>query len=456
MTAMHRWAALTAVVASLLMAGLDFAHAGEDRLRDMNRRGMEAYDLLEYEEAREILSDAIVFAKRNRLGDSPIAARVHLNLGIVFFSGMQDENSAAIEFVNALEIDPGIAIPAAYRTRAMQSLLDEILADVVDDPAQAGCGGVSGLEHALIEEAAAGQARTVTVQVSSDVRANRVVLYYRTQGTSTYDELELQQVGECAYRGDIPGHNVAGEYIYYYVAARRAGNDVATSGSAGTPNIIEVRDAVEVENPLAGDRSGAAAADRPSPDLDGDSIFVMLAIGTGGGYVTGNTEQAKHQVGCCFAPALLQVLPEVGYFLNPQTSLSLAFRMGFPLDANLPGHATAAPGGYARLRYALSDTGLGGLISFLVGGGVMRNTVPLAEPVQGGDTDTAASGPLLAGAGVGYAWALGDSFQLVTELNAIAGIPIVSCIGDCGPVGRGVEPNFAVQIDANLGLLISF
>ena len=86
----------------------------------------------------------------------------------------------------------------------------------------------------------------------------------------------------------------------------------------------------------------------------------------------------------------------------------------------------------------------------------MRNTVPLNEPLPQGTTDTVASGPLLAGAGAGYIFGLGDSFALVTEVNAIAGIPVVSCIGDCSPAGAGVEPNFAIQIDANFGLMISF
>jgi hypothetical protein len=457
----HRFVALAALVAIGLTAGIGQAHANEDRLREMNRRGMEAYDLLEYEEARQILSDAIVFAKRNRLGDAPLTARVHLNLGIVFFSGLQDENAAAIEFVNALEINPNIQIPAAYRTRPMQVLLDEIRADLVGGPQAGGCGSVTGLQHDLIEEATAGQPRTVGAQVGQEVRAQRVVLYYRDQSTATYTEAELREVGDCAYQGQIPARDVTGEYIYYYIAAERGGRAIANSGSAGTPNIIEVRaDAVVRENPLArtgtGESVEGSTSDSGRVSANDASIFLLLGMGSGGGYVTGHTEQRKDQVACCFAPALFHVLPEVGFFLNPQTSISIALRMGFPLGADLPGHAVAAPGGYARLRYAISESGAGPSLAFLLGGGILRNTVPLAEPVQGGTTDTVASGPLFAGAGFGYAFPLGDMFRFVTELNAIAGIPVVSCLGDCGPAGRGVEPNFALQLDANVGLMISF
>ncbi len=190
-----RWVALAALVAIGLTAQLGVAHANEDRLRDMNRRGMEAYDLLEYEEARQILSDAIVFAKRNRLGDAQLTAEVHLNLGIVFFSGMLDENAAAIEFVNALEIDPSITIPAAYRTEAMQSLLDEIRGDLVGSSDTGGCSGLSGLDHTLIDEATRGQARTVTARVASDVRPRRVMLFYRDESTASYSEVEMREVG---------------------------------------------------------------------------------------------------------------------------------------------------------------------------------------------------------------------------------------------------------------------
>ena len=89
------------------------------------------------------------------------------------------------------------------------------------------------------------------------------------------------------------------------------------------------------------------------------TVFISLAVGTGGGYVTGTTEVAGSEVGCCFAPALLHLFPEIGYYFSRQMSLSAAFRMGFAVGANVMGHATAAPAGLLRLRYALAESGDG-------------------------------------------------------------------------------------------------
>ncbi len=454
----HRGVALAAVVALFATGGAGLAYADEDRLREMEQRAMESYQLLEYEEAQDILSDAIVYAKRNRLGDSDAAARIHLKLGVVFFAGFEDENAAAIEFVNAVEIDPDIQIPAAYRTSAMEELLGEIREDLVGDGASASCPGVSGVQHELVEVATAGRDRDIDVQVGDEVDVGSVVLYYRGQGTSDYDEIEMRQAGGCSYSGHIPGGDIAGDYLYYYIEAARGGERVGGSGSAGTPNIIEVSGdaALDAENPLDGVGDDPGARSRAAEIFD-HNVFVMLLAGTGGGYVSGSTEVEQERVGCCFAPSIMHAVPEIGIFVNPQVTVSVGSRVGFPLLANAgEGPATAAPAGTARLRYVLNDTGVGTTLNFLLGGGVMRNTVPLAEPSDDGDTDTAASGPVIVGAGVGYSFALGDRLQLVTELNALAGVPVVQCIGDCGPTGRGVEPGFALQFDGNVGLLLGF
>ena len=72
------------------------------------------------------------------------------------------------------------------------------------------------------------------------------------------------------------------------------------------------------------------------------------------------------------------------------------------------------------------------------------------------DTDTTASGPFLVGGGIGYLMALSGPMQLVAELNALAAIP--GGIKELGPCpGSGcVRPNFGVQADFNLGILLAF
>ena len=65
-----------------------------------------------------------------------------------------------------------------------------------------------------------------------------------------------------------------------------------------------------------------------------------------------------------------------------------------------------------------------------------------------GDTDTAVSGPLLIGTGAGYLRSVGGPMRFIAELNVIAGIPVAK-LGE-------IDPGFALQIDANLGLIVAF
>jgi hypothetical protein len=147
---------------------------------------------------------------------------------------------------------------------------------------------------------------------------------------------------------------------------------------------------------------------------------------------------------------VFHVFPELGFYLNRRLSVSVAARIGFPLDANRDEHSTAAPSGLLRVRYAVDETGNGLLVSGAVGGGVIRHTVKLdGVPMDEGDVDTSASGPLLAGAGAGYSKALGGPMRFLAELNAIVGIPVVEEF-------QQVKPNFAVQFDVNVGLIVGF
>jgi len=181
-------------------------------------------------------------------------------------------------------------------------------------------------------------------------------------------------------------------------------------------------------------------------------VFLNVAVGTGGGFVTGVTEQQANEVKCCFAPALLHVFPEVGFYVSPKTSIGAAFRMGFPIGANIPGHSTAAPAALIRIRQSLGEGQDGLQVVGSIGGGVLRNTIKLSEAPADMNTDIVASGPLLIGAGAAYTKALGGPIKFVAEANAIAGIPVIDKLG----ADPGFNLNFGVQVDVNLGLMFGF
>lgn len=452
------------------------------------KEAMENYDLLEYEEARKILNQALTVAKKAKMENDPVTAKVHLRLGIVYFAGLQDPESAKLSFLNAAEIDKGIALDKAYSTPEMAKLLEEAKAEAgsaaggggggdVEPPdgggggdlASVDCSTVTGVQHTIIDTAKGGKDLILDAAVGADVQPAKVAIMYRARGATDFTESKMVASG-CVYKGVIPKASMTGDLLHYYVAAYNdQGRVIASKGSAGSPNIVEIAGgggggnlALDEENPLGGGGGGEIRSGGGGGGGGGGrdigavitpkskkTLYIALVGGSGGGYVTGETEQQLNDVKCCFAPQLLHVQPEIGYYLNKTTTVAVVGRFGFPIGANIPGHSPVAPAGFVKVRKSLQPTGTGIVVSGGVGGGVIRDTIKLDGAPPEMDTDVVAIGPLFVTGGAGYSAALSSGLSLIAELNAVAGIPIVKELGPS-------RLNFGVQLDFNLGLHIGF
>ena len=442
-------------VAAVTLSGEALANPKlKKQIERKTAKAMESYDFMEFEEAKEKLLAVVVAAEDASLRD-PVVARAYVQLGVVYFSGLEDADSAREAFAQAVAIDPSVEITLDYRTKELSALLKE---------AKAGGGGSSGgaadcdveeMEHELLETAKTGTRQSVSALVAPDLGADKVVLYYRAEGQDEFAKASMKKKGECQFVGAIPGDAVRGEFVHYYVAAEDSdGKSLARKGSSGSPNIIEIGTSIDSEDPLSSSSGGSIGGGVEVGPSGPSKLFVSLAVGGGGGYVTGRTELEDSPVGCCFAPALLHLFPEIGYKLTPQMSISAALRLGFAIGANLEGHATMAPAGLLRVRYALNESGNGVEVSGALGGGFIRNTVKIRGAPAGMDTDTTATGPVLVGAGLGYRYGLSSSLKLVAELHSIAGL--TAGLKEVGSGSGSVRPNFGVQFDANLGILFNF
>ena len=78
-------------------------------------------------------------------------------------------------------------------------------------------------------------------------------------------------------------------------------------------------------------------------------VMLGVAVGTGW-HVTGSTEGGSVVQNCCIGSSLAVITPRLSYAISPTTTIGVAARIGLPIDANVDGHATAAPGGLLRLR----------------------------------------------------------------------------------------------------------
>jgi hypothetical protein len=459
---------LAALAALLVVAlGLSRAAAADPKadIAQKTKEAMESYDMMDYEAAKKLLGQALATAKKAKLEKDQATAKVYLSLGIAVFAA-GDPSGAKAAFTAAVQIDPKIQIPAEYRQPALVKLLDQVRAEVAPAPAEpppepAGvdCSSVTGVQHTIIDAGKTNVSTPIEAFVGSDVAPAKVSVMYRPEGALDFIESRLTKQGECKYTGSIPGSAMKGTVLHYYVAAYDANNRViAGKGSSGSPNIIELTPGPvgkgDTENPLGGNKQpegsgsggavhgGAAVAAKPA------KAYFVLVAGTSFGYVTGKTEFDNTVENCCIGNSLLVITPELGYYVNPQLSVGVAARLGVPLGANMPGHSTLAPGGVARVRYALSPSGEGVRVIGQLGAGILRNTIKLNNTGDGmGDTDIVGQGPLLIGAGVGYTRRVAGKISLVADLSVLGAIAVVKNLGTAPNLNNGVSADLSLGVN---------
>lgn len=421
-------------------------------IKSKTKKAMDEYDMMEFEAAKSLLAEAISIGEKKGSQGVELAS-AYLNLGIVLFSGLGERDGAAEAFASAVGIDASVELDVAYRTPELAELLKTARTGL----SAGGSCIQEGLEHELVDEAPRGATPEIRVKLGTSVSADKLFVFYRGEGQLAFSKLPMKKEGDCEYMGRIPRAAMQGEFLHYYVVAvDSSGKEIERKGSSGSPNIIEVAAAtgsvsMNDENPV-GEKDGSILSPGQSK-----TVFLSVAVGSGTGYINGPTEKIKREVECCFAPALLHLMPEIGYYLSERLSISAAFRMGFPIGANVDGHATFAPAGLLRFRYApFGSDGDGVQLSGVLGGGIIRNTVVIDEAPDDMNTDTTAMGPLLFGGGLGYIVSLGGPMRLSAEVNALAAVTAgFDEIGTC-PGDGCVTPTNGVQFDANLAVLVAF
>jgi hypothetical protein len=470
-----RHVARVAVIAAALGAAPRSAEADpRSEIVQKAKEAMDSYDLMDYEAARRMLSQALVMAKRAKLDRDALAARLYLSLGIAAYAA-GDQDGAKLAFLSAIQIDARIQVPPEYRAPPLVALLDQARADAgpasdpappAAPPAAASCAGVRGLVHTSIDAAPAGAALPIAARVGAEVMAVKVAVMYRSEGAARFTESKLTPAGDCSYTGAIPAAALRGSVLHYYVAAYDADHRLIVGrGSASAPNVIEVRagrgadpgsdprGAGDDDEPLVpgAGRGGAASGGAVGEAVErarARRAYVGVAAGTGVGYVRGKTEIDNEVENCCLGASPVVLTPEVGLYVSPRLAVGLAARIGFPVGANVEGHATVAPGGMVRLRYAIERSGEGLRVMGQIGFGVLRNTVKLDDATAGMDTDIVAQGPLLIGAGLGLTKRIAGNLALVADLSLLGAIAVVDKLGSAPNLNHGLGA------DVSLGLAL--
>jgi hypothetical protein len=473
---------LALVVAALLLGAPGVTHAeGEDpetidKITALNKKALDLYNDLDFEEARKVLKQALDLCGSAGLDKHPIAARTHIHMGVVLIAAKQQELGVK-QFKKALEIQPDIQVTKALANPEILQAFKDAAAmgneggapepggeATPSGPAPGGAAAApepanaSGVGHTPISRGKRGKPITVIATVGADVTGyTKVVVGYRAEGAPEFLERDMVKSGN-KYVGEIPADATQGNLVSYYIEAQseEAEDALAASGSEDKPYKVSLSAAGEAEGGEGGGGKEKAACEGDDcEDEDaGPPFYVALMGGIGFGLATGNGEvNTANKVSPGFALAsLAQIAPEIGYFLTPDFRLSLEVRYQFvsgttPLDldkllaptdpkiGSCGADHRCVGANYALAAFARGTWFFGsGLFrpyfSLAVGGGNIRHVVKLSSLGrvcgQNGDqlcVDTVASGPVFAGPGGGVLLAFAPSFGVVIDVNSVLGFP---------------------------------
>jgi hypothetical protein len=417
----------------------------------LNRKAMEEYQNLNFEEARRLLEEALDLAARSGLSQHPIRARTFLNLGIVTMVGLRDRDAAVRHFRRALEIDPDIKLSRAFASPDIRGAFDEALQGLASAPPQLPRPTGEMLLHDPVLTSLQNQPITVAVFPQQGLAPSSLVLAYRPAGAVGFSEVKMQRKPSGAFDGTIPANATTGPLVSYYIIATRAdGQPLASRGSAESPLVVALSEAPT--SPIAIETGPGPAVTHPS-----DAGFELgLMIGSGAGWTAGPAEQTRDMSSHGFAWARLgHITPEIGYWVTPQLLLAVTGRLQLvtgPNDYHLPagspdcggdGICSPAQGafaGFLKGAWFFSGQGFRPYVSLEAGAGQIRHVTTISSKTTCGSgtmtcVDTVASGPFLFGPGAGFHLSLAKQVDLVLAIEAILGAPTLQ-----------------VNLDGNLGI----
>ncbi len=444
-----------ALLAAAAPARADDDSAAVEKISKLNKKAVDEFENLNFDQARKILKDALDACSRAGLDSSQVAARTHVHLGVVLFAGFKQKDEAVVEFKKALEMAPDVKLDKLLATPEIQEVFDQAVSEQKGEAGGSGAkaaapAAADAITHEPVTRAAQGKSIQINMTLDSSVKAKKVMLSFSADGSEDFGEREMQEQSPGNWMGEIPSSATQGAKVSYYIEVDGADDQVvAKKGSAAEPMVVELRGP---DGAPLGQKKKVTKTMPKKEAPEGASWYVGLGVGSGFGWTSGTGEinPADKVKPAGFAPATLgQVSPELGYFLSPDLVLSLQVRFQlvsgmttFTGGASPPSTAIA---GFARARWLFDAGDVHPFVGALVGGGTIRhvasfNSVPTCGS-SGKQTcvDSIKAGPIFVGGTGGVIYNVTPTFGLTGETNLALGFT-----------------NFTFNVDINVGVALEF
>ncbi|MEP6654292.1 MAG: tetratricopeptide repeat protein, partial [Myxococcales bacterium] len=133
------------LLGALLLCPRSARAEGEDpaaieKITDLNKKALDAYNNLDFEDARKLLKQALDLCSTAGLDKHPIKARTHIHMGVVLIATKQEELGIK-QFRKALEIQPDIQVTKALANPEIVKAFEEAAATAGTGEGGEGGGG---------------------------------------------------------------------------------------------------------------------------------------------------------------------------------------------------------------------------------------------------------------------------------------------------------------------------
>jgi hypothetical protein len=331
---------------------------------------------------------------------------------------------------------------------------------------------INALDCPTPDEVPPDKAVKLRCAAASNLGLAKVFLMYRLPGSEEFGSVEMERTAKGWFQGKLPKKAVTGKSVQLYFEGRNAGGKpVVSNGRADSPNLILIREeaaAKEAEDEAKAAAKGKQAVDTEENPLEehnevtGPRLYlgkvdtskigldtrygrrtwwIGIGVGSGYGYAKGNGLETRTDLQKAYAPGLGwaglgHLAPEIGYQFTPDFAMSIEGRNQWIPQSGKYAKFTASGAQSVLLRalFYTKQERVRFFGSLMAGGGegfrfvLYPDTVgPNARPEY---KDTVRGGPFLGGLGGGLYVEMSSGVSFVVELNALAGFPIFSAVGD--------------------------
>jgi len=414
----------------------------------LNKEARQFYDAMEFTLAEKSLKKALEIGEAAALGDHVVMAGTHGNLGVLYATGIKNEDQALFHFKKALELRPEYVPSKEMSSPEVKDLFQRArsemdsagappLPDTTTTPAPSAQGQI---RCPAAEVARAGSSLKLRCVADGPLAASEVLVFFRSgHGTFRSRKMSTESSldGSPSWATQLPPEATSGEQLFLYFEAHdRQGEVISSVGSADSPSVVGIR---------SGGAAATGSRDGGETEVEGEGAaareesgfwWLGLGLGSGYGYAGKSGPEGYHGQITDYlsgrAPAPLgQATPEVGYFLTPSLSLSVQGRLQY-LPQTSSRTANGAIAFLARLLYFTNGETVRFYFGPVLGGGNGFRLQVTGLHTKDGRTvsDTVKGGPVIFGAAGGLSVGLSDSWSLIVETNILAGAPAFSMVVD--------------------------